>query len=156
MEAQHIDAALRMLAAAGLGAGVGLQRELAGHPAGLRTHILVAVAACLFTLAGSMPFGGAPGADPTRVASQVVVGIGFLGGGAILRRGPRVQGLTTAANLWMMAAIGLSCGLGLLVEATAATALVLVVLLVLKPLERRLLRARKARPADHESAELES
>lgn len=155
LEGQHLEAALRLLAAAGLGGIVGTQRELAGRPAGLRTHILVALGACLFTVVGSMPFGGVLGADPTRIASQVVVGIGFLGGGSIIRHGTNVRGLTTAANLWVMAAVGLACGLGAYREAAIATCIVIFVLFVLKPFERTLLRYRKANPPDAETAELE-
>ena len=82
------------------GAVIGLERELAAQPAGLRTHILVALGAALFTLVGTE----VAGTDPTRIAAQVVSGVGFLGAGAILREGPTIRGLTTAATLWAAAA----------------------------------------------------
>lgn len=126
------DAALRLLAAAGLGGALGLERELNAQPAGFRTHLLVSLGAALFTVAGA----DVADADPARVAAQVVTGIGFLGAGAILREGGSVKGLTTAASLWVTAAAGLACGLGLLVVGAVATAIALVALVVLKQLER--------------------
>lgn len=127
-----------------LGALLGLERESKGHQAGLRTHILVSLGACLFTLAGTFglpldalaPFGVSVRTDISRVASQVVIGIGFLGGGSILRSGNTVHGLTTAANLWIAAAIGLCCALGFYVGALGGTGLALLCLLFLKPVER--------------------
>src|SRR5687767_8983052 len=115
---------LQIVVAAGLGAAVGLERELGAQPAGLRTHMLVSVGAALFTLAGADIVGG----DPTRIAAQVVTGIGFLGGGAILREGASIRGLTTAASLWVTAAIGLAVGLHWWYAATATTVLALAVL----------------------------
>lgn len=115
----------RVLGSALLGGLVGLERELKSRPAGFRTHILVSLGACLFTMAGAYgakAFYGVEGAadiDPTRVAAQVVAGIGFLGAGAIIRTGANVQGLTTAAALWVTAAIGLAVGLGFWVGAAA-------------------------------------
>jgi putative Mg2+ transporter-C (MgtC) family protein len=135
----------------GLGFLLGLEREVKGHEAGLRTHILVCLGACLFTLAGAygMPlealtqFSGAARVDVARVASQVVVGIGFLGGGAILRQGNTVRGLTTAAGLWIAAAIGLSCALGFFAPALIVTGFALFALLFFKPLEAWAARAGK-------------
>lgn len=126
------DAALRLLAAGGLGAALGLERELSAQPAGFRTHLLVSLGAALFAVAGS----DVAGADPARVAAQVVTGIGFLGAGAILREGGSVKGLTTAASLWVTAAAGLACGLGRPGVAAIATGIALVALVVLKRLER--------------------
>lgn len=105
--------------AASLGGLIGFERELSDQPAGFRTHMLVSVGAALFTLAGAYGvesfFEQVPGRvryDPTRVAAQIVTGIGFLGAGAIIQQGFSVRGLTTAASLWVTAAVGLSAGLG--------------------------------------------
>jgi putative Mg2+ transporter-C (MgtC) family protein len=135
------DAVLRLLAAAGLGAALGLERELNAQPAGFRTHLLVSLGAALFTVAGA----DVADADPARVAAQVVTGIGFLGAGAILRDGGSVKGLTTAASLWVTAAAGLACGLGLLVVGAAATGIALVALVVLKRLERTVFPQRRGK-----------
>lgn len=144
---------VRIALAALFGAVLGMERELKGQPAGLRTHMLVAVGACLFTLVGVYAYQGIPPtadgvlrADITRVASQVVVGIGFLGGGAILRHGASVRGLTTAANLWTVSAVGLTVGFGFYFAAAVTTGVVLGVLAGLKPLERWLLRHRALEP----------
>jgi putative Mg2+ transporter-C (MgtC) family protein len=104
---------LRFLLATALGAGIGYQRERAGKRAGVRTHILVSSGAALFTLASIYGFGGGT-ADISRVAAGVVVGVGFIGGGVIFRgaRGDEIAGLTTAATIWMTAAIGLTAGGG--------------------------------------------
>lgn len=127
-----LEAVLRVLLALIPAALIGLDRELAQQPAGLRTHVLVGLGACLFTLAGV----GVPGGDPTRIAAQVASGIGFLGAGAILRDRFRVTGLTTAASLWVTAAIGVAAGLGAY-EVTAITSVIaLLVLLPLKWVER--------------------
>ena len=99
------EAGLRLLLASVLGGVVGWQRESADKPAGFRTHIIVCLGAALFTLVSAVGFFGS-GADPARVASNIVVGIGFLGAGTIWRTGGSVQGLTTAASLWTVAAIG--------------------------------------------------
>ena len=95
---------------------IGIERELREQAAGLRTHMLVAVGACLFTLVERVrvrSVGGDHAGDPSRVAAQIVTGIGFLGAGAILREGQWVRGLTTAASLWVVAAVGMAVGLGL-------------------------------------------
>lgn len=135
------EAALRVLLALVPAALIGLDREFGQQPAGLRTHVLVGLGACLFTLAGV----GVPGGDPTRIAAQVASGIGFLGAGAILRDQFRVVGLTTAASLWVTAAIGVAAGLGAY-GATAITAVVaLLVLLPLKWVEREVFPPRRSR-----------
>lgn len=147
MESQEF--ALRIVIAAVLGALVGLDRELSDQPAGLRTHILVSIGAALFTMAGAYGVDGTLGVsdgvkfDPTRVAAQVVTGIGFLGAGAILRRGMNVRGLTTAAGLWVTAAIGLAIGLGFYYVSVVTTLVSVLALFGLKRLERRLLRRLK-------------
>lgn len=115
---------LRLLLAAVLGALVGLERELHEHPAGMRTHLLVSVGAASFTILSIDAFG-APGADPGRIAAQIVSGIGFLGAGAILKEGATIRGLTTAASLWAVASVGMAAGAG--AWAVAVTVAVLVV-----------------------------
>lgn len=124
---------LRLLLAAGLGAAIGIERELRQKPAGLRTNILIALGSALFTTMSIQL--GTPGNTPDRVASNIVTGIGFLGAGAILRSGRSVHGMTTAATIWVNAAIGTAAGAGEHLMATVATAITLVVLAVLAPLE---------------------
>jgi len=140
------EALLRLLLAAVLGGGIGLERELRDHEAGLRTHLLVALGACLFTLVSGYAwtdwaFSQRSGItlDPTRIAAQIVTGIGFLGAGAIIVRGVNVRGLTTAATLWVVAAIGMAAGTGYYEVAVGTTFLVLVSLRPLKHLSSRLL-----------------
>ena len=149
----------RIVVAAFLGGLIGFEREVKARAAGLRTHILVGVGACLFTLCGTygIPLEAAHGAagarvDLARVASQIVVGIGFLGGGVILRHGDHVRGLTTAASLWVAAALGLACGLGFYLPAFCAEAISILCLVLLKPFERHLqslaARLREREPPD--------
>jgi putative Mg2+ transporter-C (MgtC) family protein len=123
---------LRLLLAAALGAIIGYQRERAGKPAGLRTHILICVGAALFTIASIYGFGGV---NPAQVAAGIVAGIGFLGSGAIFhRQGGIVEGLTTAATIWAVAAIGLTAGAGLYLLSAVTTVVVLIVLLLPHPI----------------------
>lgn len=141
---------IRLLLAALLGSLVGLERERLERGAGLRTHMLVAVGAALFMLVSAFGFADALGhqnvvLDPSRVAAQVVSGIGFLGAGTIILRKEIVHGLTTAASLWAVAAIGLATGGGLYVAAVAATFVVLFILLAIKPVERHLFLNRRPR-----------
>src|SRR6185295_15936785 len=103
----QLDLSLRIVVAAALGLAVGFEREIHGHPAGLRTHMLVAAGSGLFTVLSAYGFEGVAGhvagtapIDPTRIAAQIVSGIGFLGAGAILKDGVVIRGLTTAASLW--------------------------------------------------------
>src|SRR3954453_8758437 len=124
---------LRVVVAAALGGAVGLERELREREAGFRTHMLVAVGSALFTLVSAYGFreflvggGNIVRADPTRIAAQIVTGIGFLGAGAIIRQGFSVRGLTTAATLWVVAAIGMASGAGYYSAAVITTALVLI------------------------------
>ena len=128
-----LEMILRFLLATALGAGIGYQRERAGKTAGLRTHILVSSGAALFTLASIYGFGGAT-VDISRVAAAVVVGVGFIGGGVILRgaHGDEVAGLTTAATIWVTAAIGLAAGAGMYLISVVATAVIVGVLLLPK------------------------
>ena len=120
----------RVVVAAGLGGAIGLERELREREAGFRTHLLVSVGSCLFTLVSAYGFSEFRGAsvDPTRIAAQIVTGIGFLGAGAIIRQGFSVRGLTTAASLWVVAAIGMASGAGYFSAAVLTTALVLFTL----------------------------
>jgi len=126
---------LRLSVAAVLGGAIGMERELRERQAGLRTHLLVSVGSALFTLVSAYGFreflvhgGSVVRADPTRVAAQVVTGVGFLGAGAIIRQGLSVRGLTTAATLWLVAAIGMAAGAGYYSAALIATAGALVTL----------------------------
>ena len=128
-----VDFVWRLLLSAGLGAVIGLEREYRRKPAGLRTNILIAIGSALFTILSlSMTTGIG---DTSRVAGQIVTGIGFLGGGAILRNRDTVHGMTTAATIWVNAAIGVASGVGQYGLATATTAPPLVVLVVLPPIE---------------------
>jgi putative Mg2+ transporter-C (MgtC) family protein len=126
---------LRLSLAALLGGAVGLERELREREAGLRTHLVVCVGSALFTLVSAYGFhdfmvsgGNLVRTDPTRIAAQIVSGIGFLGAGAIIRQGLSVRGLTTAATLWLVAAIGMACGAGYYDAAIIATGGALVTL----------------------------
>ncbi len=155
-----VELALRLLLSSALGGAVGLEREISDQPAGFRTHMLVAVGSCLFTLVsahGFAAFLGGPAApvrfDPTRIAAQIVTGIGFLGAGAILRYGMTVRGLTTAASLWVVAAIGLAVGAGTYVLAIVTAAITLLALFGLKPIRARLVRGLKK---EHEELMLET
>jgi putative Mg2+ transporter-C (MgtC) family protein len=123
---------LRIFVAAALGGAIGLERELRERQAGLRTHLVVSVGSALFTLVSAYGFHSFDGkVDPTRIAAQIVSGIGFLGAGAIIRQGLSVRGLTTAASLWLVAAIGMASGAGYWDGALIAT---LGALLTLGPL----------------------
>ena len=145
----------RILIAAALGGFIGIERELRDQPAGFRTHLLVALGSCLFALVGAFGFQGflaegqpALSADMTRVASQIVVGIGFLGGGTILREGMTIRGLTTAASLWVTAAVGLAVAIGFYVGAIVVAIVAIVALAGLKPLEKRFTSFRSKRPPE--------
>jgi putative Mg2+ transporter-C (MgtC) family protein len=129
-----LEAIARIVVAAGLGGVIGLERELDEKAAGLRTHMLVAVGSALFTMVGAYGFSDFPSrtVDPTRIAAQVVTGIGFLGAGLIFRQGFTIRGLTTAASLWLVAAIGMAAGAGFWKGAVIAT---VVALVSLRPLE---------------------
>ncbi|MFW5952244.1 MAG: MgtC/SapB family protein [Gemmatimonadota bacterium] len=127
-----------LLLAAVLGGAVGLEREWSGKPAGFRTNLLICVGAALITeLSVAVSAGAPPGvlADPGRIAAQVVSGIGFLGAGTIIQSRVGVTGLTTAATLWVVAAIGMAVGAGAYVEAVGTTTLVILVLLLLRRME---------------------
>lgn len=154
-EAVSAEAALvRLLFAALLGAAIGLERELHASAAGLRTHIIVSMAACLFTLiAAEIMAQEFPGAtrlqtDPLRLIEAVTAGVAFLAAGSIITSGGKVTGLTTGAGMWMAGAIGLACGSGLLPLAIMATVLSILVLWVLGRVSRRIARSCEASTAD--------
>ena len=128
-----VDMAWRLLLAAGLGAAIGLEREYRQKPAGLRTNILIAVGSALFTILSLEMTKGI--GDTSRVAGQIVTGIGFLGGGAIMRNRDTVHGMTTAATIWVNAAVGIAAGMGQYALATFTVALTLLVLVALPPIE---------------------
>ncbi len=130
----QFDIAVRLLLATGLGAVIGIERELHQKPAGLRTNILIAFGAALFTMVSIVLAG--PGGVPDRLAGNVVVGVGFLGGGALMRSGKNIHGMTTAATIWVNAAIGMAAGAGAFAMASIATAITLVVLAVLPAIEQ--------------------
>ncbi len=136
------EAVLRMVVAVALGAAIGAERETGEQPAGLRTHIAVSLGACAFGIVSTLGFDEFRAEraatnvqiDVTRVASQVVVGIGFLGAGIIFRQGTVVRNLTTAASMWVTAAVGLLAGVGDLGTAAVATGIMLAALIALRPL----------------------
>jgi len=143
------DTLLRLGVAAALGGAIGLERELDEKAAGLRTHMLVSLGAALFTMVGAYGFhdflaGGASvvRADPGRIAAQVVTGIGFLGAGVIFRQGFTIRGLTTAASLWVVAAVGMAAGAGFWEGAVIATGVGIVSLRPLEWLKERVLTQR--------------
>jgi putative Mg2+ transporter-C (MgtC) family protein len=142
----RLDLLGRLVLAAALGGIVGMEREWSGKPAGFRTNLLICVGAALLTeLSISVAQAADPFAmaDPGRIAAQIVSGIGFLGAGTIIQSRAGVVGLTTAATLWVVAAIGMAVGAGAFVEALGATVLVVVALLVLGRLEPYLIRHRE-------------
>ena len=143
----QLDLAFRLVVAAVFGAAIGLEREFHGHPAGMRTHLLVSMGSATFTVLSIEAFKG-PGADSARVAAQIVTGIGFLGAGAIIKDSGAIRGLTTAASLWAVAGVGMAAGAGAWDVAIAATVIVIVSLWPLHEVERRIIARR--RPASRE------
>jgi putative Mg2+ transporter-C (MgtC) family protein len=148
--ASEADLVIRLFLAAVLGGAIGLERELRDQPAGFRTHILVAVGSCLFALVSAFGFDAflelSPEEirfDPSRVAAQIVTGIGFLGAGAIIRYGMTVRGLTTAASLWVVAAIGLAVAVGEFTAAGVATGITVLSLWLLRRVRPRIARGLK-------------
>lgn len=146
----NIDYFIRVSVALVFGFCIGLERELTNKYAGLRTHILVCLGACVFTLIsiyGFPTFAPGDNVDPSqatgvrdtaRIAAQIVTGIGFIGAGTVLRNGPIVSGLTTAATLWIVASIGMACGAGMFDIAFAGTFLVVLTLVMIRIFERKL------------------
>jgi putative Mg2+ transporter-C (MgtC) family protein len=146
----ELELSIRIVGALVLGGLVGLERELGDHPAGFRTHILVCLGSTLIILLSIYGFSAFAyeanvRMDPARLAAQVVSGIGFLGAGTILRTGTTVSGLTTAASLWVVAAIGLAVGAGFYFGALLTTLLVVITLFLLNKFERAISRKRNNR-----------
>ena len=147
LDTVSLELVLRLFISALFGGLIGLERETLKRPAGLRTHILVSVGSALLMLVSIglvAPFAGTPNTnlDPGRIAAQVVSGIGFLGAGTILRHGASIKGLTTAASLWVSAAIGLAVGGGFYLVAVVTTVIVMIALVVLRSLEYHILPGR--------------
>jgi len=148
-DAIRLELLIKLLVAVVLGSAVGLEREMSGKPAGLRTTILICVGAALFTHLSitigliSQTSAGQPYGDVTRIAAQIVTGIGFLGAGAILHERGSVLGLTSAATIWAVAAIGMAVGSGAYAEAVGTTVMVCIVLVGLRPIERKLVSVRR-------------
>lgn len=137
--AQNSEIILRLLAAVGLGMLIGLERLLVHKEAGMKTHALVSLGAAVFVVVSEMlalRYSNFAGFDPARIASQIIVGIGFLGAGSIIFQGNRLLGLTTAGGLWVTAGIGIASGFGFYGLAAITTVLVLIVLVVVNILEK--------------------
>ena len=131
---------LDILLAIFLGFAIGFEREITNKWAGLRTHMLVCLGSCIFTLLSihAFPvFAHSPQADPARIAAQVLTGIGFIGGGTVLRHGSSIYGLTTAATLWITASIGMACGCGFTALALVSTSLAVGTLVLIRTFEKR-------------------
>jgi len=128
----------QLLLAVILGSSIGIEREVAHKSAGMRTHALVALGSALFTIVSQALSG--PYIDPTRIAAQIVTGIGFLGAGLIIFHNSRVQGLTTAAGVWVASAIGMAVGFRLYAISIFTTILTILVFVILWPIERRFIK----------------
>ncbi len=135
----EIELVARVVLAALLGAALGAEREINQKTAGLRTHTLVAAGAALFTIAGAYAFDQS-NVDPTRIAAQIVTGIGFIGAGGMIRTGFTVSGITTAATLWFAAALGLAVGFGMYGISVAALIVALIVMIAFAPIRNRIHR----------------
>lgn len=146
-KSMRAELALKLITAIMMGGAIGLERQIAGKPAGLRTNILICMgSALLMDLSINLTGGDGRVGDPARLAAQVVTGIGFLGAGTIMQSKGTITGLTSAATIWTVAAIGLTIGAGEFVGGLGATALVMIVLLVLGHFEHKLVRARRTAP----------
>lgn len=141
----QLDLVIRLTVAVILGGIIGTERELQQEEAGLRTHTLVALGAATFTVISSHAFSELS-PDPTRIAAQIVTGVGFIGAGTILRLEGSIRGLSTAASLWAAGAIGMAAGAELYIVAAGATTLALIVLEVLERIEQAVLRSRRDNP----------
>ena len=133
-----------------LGAAIGLEREVSGKSAGLRTNVLICLGAAVFTII-SKQMGSGQQDSLTRIAAQIVTGVGFLGAGAILQDRGGVHGLTTAATIWLVASIGMACGAGFYILAVISTLIAVIVLMGLRQLEKPLERYVKKRRSKHKS-----
>ena len=146
VESLRLELLIELVLAVVLGGLIGFEREWKDKPAGLRTNILICMAAVLFAEISQRAAAG--GGDPGRIAAQILTGVGFLGAGTILHQRGEVTGLTSAATIWMVTAIGVTLGFGAYVDAMGATILVLVVLAGLQRAEEWIHRRRPAPPAD--------
>jgi putative Mg2+ transporter-C (MgtC) family protein len=147
----RLDLLGHLLLASVIGGAIGWEREHAHKPAGLRTHVLICVGAALLTDLSVRVAAQTPGADPARIAAQIVTGVGFLGAGTIMQARGSVMGLTTAATMWVVAALGMAVGFGAVMEAVGTAFLVLVALIPLRTLEERA-KARRERNGIHVTA----
>ena len=130
---------IRLLCAMIVGSLVGMEREYTHHPAGLRTHILVALGACVASIMGIMLTNQYGNSDPARLSAQVITGVGFLGAGTIMKEGVSVKGLTTAASVWAVACLGIAAGFGYYVLALTGMAFTLITLTIFDSLQRKLI-----------------
>ena len=137
----RLELFLQLCLATLFGGAIGLERELGGKPAGLRTNILICLGSVLYTRLSIALAAGT--ADPTRIAAQIVTGVGFIGAGTILHARGAVVGLTSAATIWAVAAIGMAVGSGAYAEAVGTTVMVCIVLIGLRPIERKLVSVRR-------------
>ncbi len=150
-----VDILLRMLCAMVVGTVIGMEREYTHRPAGLRTHILVALGACVVMITGQLiffqyrPLGGS--SDPARLAAQVISGVGFLGAGTIMREGVNVKGLTTAASLWAVACLGIAAGAGYYHIALVGMVLMFMTLTALEVLQNLLMKGSRRHSTDYEA-----
>lgn len=137
------DILVRIIFSIILGSAIGLERELTNKSAGLRTQIMVCLGACIFTILSIYGFSTAvtlyPLGDPSRVAAQIITGIGFIGAGTVLRQGLTVTGLTTASTLWIVAAIGMACGCGKISIAVVSTVLAVAILVLIRIFEIKIM-----------------
>ena len=140
---------LGLLFAVVLGGAIGLEREINGKPAGLRTNIIICLGAAAFTLVARRLGVDAPDA-PGRVAAGIITGVGFLGAGALIQEGSGVHGLTTAAGIWLVASIGVACGMGYYLLAALTTFLALVALFGLLPITRKIRQRRQHKQDNNE------
>lgn len=154
LQSLNWNAALKIFLAAMLGSMVGLERVWGGHPAGLRTNMMIAVSSCLFTILSieGFPLRGAA-QDTARVAAQIVTGVGFLGAGALLQTRKHVRGLTTAATIWLVAAIGMAVGAGVYFIAIFTTILSTILLVMLAPFSKQLERRAREQKEKHRLAQ---
>ena len=140
---QDSEILIRIVFSIVLGSVIGLERELTNKAAGLRTQIMVCLGACIFTILSIYGFSTAvsiyPIGDPSRVAAQIITGIGFIGAGTVLRQGLTVTGLTTASTLWIVAAIGMACGCGKISIATVSTILAVAILVLIRIFELKIM-----------------
>lgn len=143
LELGPVEICLRLLCAMAVGMVIGTEREYTNRPAGMRTHILVALGACAVMITGQLIFvqykavGGSP--DPARLSAQVITGVGFLGAGTILREGPNVKGLTTAASLWAVACLGIAAGGGYYAVALAGMVFIFITLTIFEVIQNKLI-----------------